>query len=195
MVPVSSVPPEPDASAEPVELRMRIHDPRVVDPRGRLVDAAALDEADVSGAVEVMDAIFRWRQAEQRVSEASERYMRLSATDMKAVRYLIVAADAGGPVTARDVAEHLGISSASTTKLLDRLEGGGHIERRPHPSDRRALALVVTESTRASAESTIGREHARRFHVAAALTPQDRAVVIDFLNALSRTGEEDWPRG
>ncbi len=185
--------PRSDGSAEPDELRMRMHDPRVIDAPGRLVDAGALDEEHLAGAVDVLDAMFRWQRAEARVRAASERYMRLSATDMKAVRYLIVVASGGGIATARDVAEHLGISSASTTKLLDRLEAGGHIERRPHPSDRRALALVVTEPTREAAERTIGREHARRFEVAAALSPRERTVVIEFLEALSRTSEGDWP--
>ena len=170
-----------------------MHDPRVIDAQGRLLDIDHLSEADLAGTVEVMDAIFRWREAEQRVSEASRTYMRLSATDMKAVRYLIVRSDQGEVVTARDVAEHLGISSASTTKLLDRLERGGHIERRPHPSDRRALALIVTDLTREVAETTIGREHARRFRIAADLAQGERDVVVKFLNALAETGEDTWP--
>ncbi|QGH71083.1 MarR family transcriptional regulator [Pseudactinotalea sp. HY158] len=172
-----------------------MHDPRVIDSRGRLIDVDGTDEEQVAGAVEVLNALFRWRRAEQRVSEASARYMRLSATDMRAVRYLIVAADAGTTVTARDIAEHLGISSASTTKLLDRMEAGGHIRRQPHPSDRRALAIVVTDATRVAAERTIGREHARRFRLAADLGPDERAAVIGFLDSLSRTAEDEWGEG
>src|SRR5690625_2082506 len=118
---------------------MRMHDPRVIDARGKLLAIDALGEAQLESTVEVMNAIFRWRQAEQRVSEASQEYMQLSSTDMKAVRYVIVRSDQGEVVTARDVAEHLGISSASTTKLLDRLERGGQIERRP-PHGREAGA-------------------------------------------------------
>src|SRR5699024_7195648 len=87
----------------------------------------------------------------------------------------------------------LGISSASTTKLLDRLERGGHIERRPHPHDRRALALSVTERTREAAEATIGHEHARRFRIAASLDEAEREIVARFLNALAHTGEDTWP--
>ena len=173
---------------------MRMHDPRVIDARGKLLAIDALGEAHLESTVEVMNAIFRWRQAEQRVSEASQEYMQLSSTDMKAVRYVIVRSDQGEVVTARDVAEHLGISSASTTKLLDRLERGGHIERRPHPHDRRALALSVTERTREAAEATIGHEHARRFRIAASLDEAEREIVVRFLNALADTGEDTWPK-
>lgn len=179
---------------EPVELQQQLHDPRVVDARGRLLDTTGMDPRTLSGSVAVMDALFRWREAENRVSEASRRFMRLSPSEMKAVRFLVVAADQERIVTARDLAEHLGISSASTTKLLDRLEAGGHMERRPHPTDRRALALVVAPGTRTAAEATIGAEHARRFRVAADLTARDREVVLAFLSALSRTGEAEWGR-
>jgi len=171
---------------------MRLHDPRIVDVRGRLVDISGISEDELGQIVRVMDAMFRWREAEQRVSRASHRYMRLGETDMKALRLAIIMADRGEHVTARDIAKHLGISSAATTKLLDRLEAGGHIRRNRHPSDRRALAIVVTPETRSAAELTVGREHARRFRVAAGMDPADRDVVIRFLDAMSATSEDEW---
>jgi DNA-binding MarR family transcriptional regulator len=171
---------------------MRMHDPRVIDRAGRLLQLDGIDEAELGQIVRVMDAMFRWREAEQRVSEASRRYMRLGDNDMKALRFAIVLGDRGEPVTARDIARHLRISSASTTKLLDRLEAGGHIRRTPHPTDRRALTVVVNPETRAAAESTVGREHARRFRVAAALPAAEREVVIRFLDQLSVTSEGEW---
>jgi DNA-binding MarR family transcriptional regulator len=171
---------------------MRLHDPRVIDPSGRLVDLSQLDEAELGQIVRVMNAMFRWREAEQRVSAASRRYMRLGETDMKALRFAIVMADKGQHVTGRDIAVHLGISSASTTKLLDRLEAAGHIKRTRHPTDRRALAVVVNPDTRSAAEATVGREHARRFRVAAALSPAEREVVLNFLESMSNTSEDDW---
>lgn len=171
---------------------MRLHDPRVIDRAGRMLRLEGIDEAELTQIVRVMDAMFRWREAEGRVSEASRRYMHLGDNDMKALRLAIVMADRNEYVTGRDIARHLGISSASTTKLLDRLEAGGHIKRTPHPNDRRALAIVVDPDTRAAAEATVGREHARRFRVAAALTPEEREIVIRFLDQLSVTTEGEW---
>jgi DNA-binding MarR family transcriptional regulator len=181
----------PKNEAQP-ELALRLHDPRVVDPTGRLVDLSSMDEAELAQIVGVMNAMFRWREAEQRVSAASRRYMRLGETDMRAIRFAIVMADRGEHVTARDIANHLGISSASTTKLLDRLEVAGHIVRTRHPTDRRALAVVVNPETRTAAETTVGREHARRFRVAASLSPEEREVVTRFLQSMSQTSEDDW---
>lgn len=174
---------------------MGLHDPRVMDARRRLgvLDALdGIDETNLGQMVRVMDAMFRWREAERRVTEASHRYMRLGETDMKALRLMIVKGDQGEHVTARDISEHLGISSAATTKLLDRLEAGGHVHRTRHPTDRRAIAVVITPETRKAAELTIGREHVRRFRVAAMLTPAEREIVIRFLEALSATTEDEW---
>jgi len=181
----------PAEETEP-EVALRMHDPRVADARGRLLDVGGFDEEELGQIVRVMDAMFRWREAELRVSRASQRFMRLGESDMKALRLVIVMTDQGRHVTAKDIAEHLGISSAATTKLLDRLESGGHITRSPHPEDRRAITVTISPDTRRSAELTVGREHARRFRVAAALDPEERETVIRFLEALSRTSEEEW---
>mgnify|MGYP001073105512 CR=1 FL=1 len=177
---------------QPDEIEMRLHDPRVVDARERLVDLAGIDEVELGQIVRLMDAMFRWRDAEQRVTRASHEYMRLGETDMKALRLAIVMADQDRHVTAKDIAKHLRISSAATTKLLDRLEAAGHIIRTPHPTDRRAIAVIVAPATRKAAELTIGREHARRFRVAAELPPDEREIVIRFLDALSATSEDAW---
>ncbi len=121
------------------------------------------------------------------MSEASQRYMKLGETDMRALRLLIAAQRQGVVVTPGSIAEHLAISTASTTKLLDRLERGGHIRRLPHPTDRRSLTIEITDDTRVAARETVGRAHARRFDVVAALSPEERAVVADFFDALEAT--------
>ncbi|TPX03337.1 MarR family transcriptional regulator [Schumannella luteola] len=169
-----------------------MHDPRVADIRGRMLDVSGLDDAEIAHVVAVLDAVRDWRVAESRMSEASRRYMNLGDNDMRALRYIIVVTDRGEVATATGIAEHLGISSAATTKLLDRLERGEHIRRLPHPSDRRSVSIVIDDATRRAAQATVGREHARRFHVAAALSPAERDVVIRFLTELSRTTESDW---
>ncbi len=169
-----------------------MHDPRVVDIRGRMLDVSHMDDAEIGHVVRVLDALRDWRAAEERLSAASRRFMKLGDNDMRALRYIIVVTDRGDIATAGGIAEHLGISSAATTKLLDRLERGEHIRRLPHPSDRRSASIVITPETRTAAQATVGREHARRFRVAAALAQAEREVVIRFLGELSRTTEGDW---
>ena len=84
------------------------------------------------------------------------------------------------------IAGFLKISAASTTKLLNRLERGGHIVRRVHPTDRRAFAIEITPETEASAKRTVGKQHAKRLDAAARLTSQEREIVTRFLQDMSR---------
>ncbi|MBL0887090.1 MarR family transcriptional regulator [Myceligenerans sp. I2] len=162
-------------------------DPRVMDPEQEIVRRAGLDDSDVDEVVRVLEGLRRWRETERRMSEASSRYMKLGETDMRALRFIIAMRNNRVIATPGAVAAHLGISSASTTKMLDRLAAGGHVRRLPHPTDRRSLALEVTEETRRSARETVGRTHARRFDVAARLSSRERAIVAGFLEDLAAT--------
>lgn len=162
-------------------------DPRVIDPRQELVRHDDLPESDLAEIVAVLSAMRGWREAEQRLSFESRSKMRLNETDMKALRYVIASMNAGITVTAGALAEHLHISTASTTKLLDRLEASGHVVRRPHPTDRRAVTVEITPETHREVRRTMGLQHARRFEVARSLTSDERAVVTRFLTDLSAT--------
>lgn len=163
-------------------------DPRIVDPERKLVDYSRMDPAEVDQVVRVLMAIRRWREAEQEISFQARSHMKLNETDMRALRFIVVAKNQGRIVTPGALAEHLGISTASVTKLLDRLAAAGHIERSPHPSDRRALAITITQRTHEEVRESVGRTHARRFEVAASLSAAEREVVIRFLDGLSATG-------
>ncbi|GAA3850018.1 MarR family transcriptional regulator [Brevibacterium ammoniilyticum] len=175
--------------------RSAVYDVEASDPQHRLIDRSGMAEADVEQITELMTAFGQLRDAEQELSEASRRYMRLGATDMKALHYLIICRHREILGTPSGIAEHLSISPAATTKLLDRLERGGHITRAPHPRDRRAQTVSITPETYASAMETVGRQQAKRFHAAARLTRDERDVVIRFLRDTRNEialGGEDW---
>ncbi|HLT67440.1 MAG TPA: MarR family transcriptional regulator [Microbacterium sp.] len=173
----------------PSDQRVALHAPLLNDPEEELVRRSHLRPAELESIVRVLDAMGAWREVERRMSEASQRYMKLGETDMRALRLLIAARRQHVPVTPGAIASHLGISTASTTKLLDRLERGGHIHRRPHPRDRRSLTIEISDETRAAARDSVGRSHARRFEVVADLTAEEREVVAAFFEALAATEE------
>ncbi|MFJ3404594.1 MarR family winged helix-turn-helix transcriptional regulator [Promicromonospora sp. NPDC090134] len=177
--------PVPDTESQPSML-----DPRVMDPDEEIVHRAGMDERDVDQVVRVLEALRGWHETERRMSEASRRYMKLGETDMRALRFIIAMQNHGRIVTPGAIAEHLGITTASTTKLIDRLAAGGHVHRFPHPSDRRSLAIEVSVETRRAARETVGRSHARRFDAAARLTPKEREIVARFLDDLASTEHE-----
>ena len=185
---------EPDGEA----VSSRMYEVDSNDPLSELVDRGDLPPEEIAEVGEVMAAMGRLRDAEQRLSDASQKYMKLGRSDMRALHYLIVAGHQGTVVTPSAIAAHLDISSASTTKLLDRLEAGHHIRRSPHPNDRRALAITITDETREAAMQTVGRMQAKRFHAAARLTSAERAVVTRFLDDMTdelTLRDEEWARG
>ena len=155
------------------------------DPESELVDRSGLEPEDLQQIAHLMEALRGLREAEERLSAASLRYMRLSSVDMRALHFLIVAGNTDVLPTPGAIAAHLGISSASTTKLLDRLERGGHILRERHPEDRRALVIRITPDTHEAAKRTVGQQQANRFNAAARLTPDERAVVERFLRDMT----------
>ena len=173
-----------------------IYDVDASDPRSTLIDRTGVEPEDLRQIAALRGALGELREAEQRLSQVSRRYMQLNETDMRALHYLIVCSNRGVVATPGGIAHQLGISTASTTKLLDRLERGGHIRRAPHPSDRRALAISITPETRHAAMETVGRQQSKRFYAAARLTAEERDVVIRFLRdmtaEISLTGEEPW---
>lgn len=156
------------------------------DPASELIDRSHLSDAEIAQIGRLMNALAGLREAEEGVRAASEKYMRLSTQDMRALHYLIVAKHRDEVATPGMLAAHLKISAASTTKLLNRLERGGHIVRRVHPRDRRAFAIEVTPETRSTAMQTVGKQHAGRFHAAARLSSDEREVVIRFLHDMTQ---------
>lgn len=56
----------------------------------------------------------------------------------------------------KDFAVKLGITTASVTAMLDRLEKGGHINRTHSPTDRRSWVISLTDETRNEAGKRYG---------------------------------------
>ena len=67
-------------------------------------------------------------------------------TAQQAALLLHAAREAAKP---NQLAPLIGTDTAGMTRLLDRLEGKGLIERRRHPDDRRSIVVEVTEAGRA----------------------------------------------
>lgn len=95
--------------------------------------------------MEAMKAVRAFTDAMDHMHGDLRGDMGMNATDLAALRMLILREQRGELVKPHDIATHLSITSASTTKLLERLETSGHLERRAHPTDRRARVVVLTE--------------------------------------------------
>ena len=66
----------------------------------------------------------------------------VNGTDMECLGFLLSKRIS----TPTELAKYTGLSSGATTAMLDRLEKGGFIERRPNPDDRRGTLIVLLKS-------------------------------------------------
>lgn len=100
----------------------------------------------------------------------------LGTTDVTAL-YLLGA----GPLGVAELSERLGIRTASTTVLVDRLAAAGHVRREPHPTDRRRTLVVLEDSARAANEAEWWPAIGVLDQVSRSLGQQEREVVLAFL--------------
>jgi DNA-binding MarR family transcriptional regulator len=136
-------------------------------------------------AVEVLNALRRYRAAESAMRKRTRDSMGMGDTDLAALRFLVRASRRGEDVNAKDLATHLGITSASTSVLIARLVGSGHLQRNPHPTDRRGVLLTVTTDSHVEVRSTLSAMHKRMITTAEAMTADEQAAVASFLDAMS----------
>jgi DNA-binding MarR family transcriptional regulator len=91
-----------------------------------------------------------------------------------------------GPSTQQALAHALEVSPRNITGLVDALEASGHVERAPHPSDRRAFLVTLTEAGRAEM-TRMQTEHAELTEtLLAAVDPADRDAFTRGLDAVAR---------
>jgi DNA-binding MarR family transcriptional regulator len=87
------------------------------------------------------------------------------------------------PITARELATRMSCEPSNATFVLDRLEQQGLIQRRPHPTDRRAKEIVLTPDGRHRRATVL--EHLSNQPPVAPLTATQQETLRDLLKALS----------
>lgn len=149
------------------------------------------DDADT--AVELLSATRRFRRADHEMRRRMSAGMDMNTTDLAALRCVIAHELADDPVTPLRLAQHLEISGASTSKLLDRLTASGHLERAPHPDDGRSRIVVATDHAHAQVRERLSGMHERMLEIAREVPAPARRAAIDFLLAMARHLETEAP--
>lgn len=103
----------------------------------------------------------------------------VATTDIVTLGHLYVQ----GPHSPTDLARRLGVTTASVTELLDRLEQRRWISRRPHPHDRRRVVATLTGTGQALIADIYREFGARLAPAYDDLGPDQRQVVLRFLHA------------
>jgi DNA-binding MarR family transcriptional regulator len=140
--------------------------------------------------MDVLGALRRFRRADESMRRQVSADLGVNPLDLRALQLVIAGERASRPLSPRDLSAQLEISTAATTKLVDRLVGSGHVDRTPHPHDRRSVVLVPTSRAHADLRRRMGAVHQRMGDVAGAVPAESREAVIKFLTSMALAMED-----
>lgn len=96
----------------------------------------------------------------------------------------------GGSCGVSHIGDHLGITNAATSQLVQRLVEQGLLERTEDPDDRRFKQLALTPAGRALIEQAIEARRRWLEDLTLALTPQQQANITATLLDLTQAARE-----
>ncbi len=129
----------------------------------------------VPGAVDLLNLMRRFREAERKMRAQTRNSMGMNETDMSALRFLL--------------AEHRKGVIASISVLIDRLCRDGYAERIVHPSDRRSVGIIPTQYSDTEVRGTLHEMHERMMDAVNMLSERERIAAAKFLEAMIRSVE------
>ncbi len=115
--------------------------------------SAGTNQPDERTEVPIVDLLRRFSVETDRFVERCSRSRGLHRTDLDALAVIMDASRNGVPLTPGGLAAALSLSPSATSALLDRLGGAGHVRRHRSDTDRRRVALEMSEGAEA-----LGRE-------------------------------------
>ncbi len=108
---------------------------------------------------------------------ATRRKLGLNITDSECLGYLSIK----GVATPTELANYTGLTTGSTTTMLDRLEKAGFIRRKPNPNDKRGVLVEIDEKWTQTAGPLVAGVQAAQAALIASYTAAELATIADFL--------------
>ncbi|MFD0590184.1 MarR family winged helix-turn-helix transcriptional regulator [Paenibacillus sp. GCM10027627] len=116
-------------------------------------------------------------------------------------RYRLLAdlEDNGGEELPSQLAEHLGVTRATVTGLIDGLERDGLVNRKASSEDGRQKSVMLTEAGRGKLRDMAPEHFARLEAMVGSLSMEERTVFLDLLGRITGgmsalTEDGDWSR-
>jgi DNA-binding MarR family transcriptional regulator len=135
----------------------------------------------------VLEALQVYRAAEAAMRRRTGAAMGIGDNDLLALRLILDNTAVGRPTFAKDLSAYLGVSSASTTLLIDRLVRGGFVERRPSRVDKRSVELVPTRDSLGDTGPLLQAAQEQIAAATAELSPDEAETVTRFLAKMRQT--------
>jgi DNA-binding MarR family transcriptional regulator len=142
------------------------------------------EEARRRRAVDLLQAFRLYRAAEVAMRRRTREAMSMGENDLLVLRYLLKAHRKGELVSPGELARYLGVSTASMTAIIDRLEKSGHVRRERHATDRRSIYVIPTVDSDDEVRKTLGDMHERMLNAVVDMSPDETRIVMDTLARL-----------
>ena len=97
---------------------------------------------------------------------------------------LLGALHCGGPQIMSSISDELGVTRRNVTALVDALEEEGLVQRKPHPTDRRATIIELTEQGFETTKNMYEEHRAAVADLFADLSEEDRGELTRLLGSL-----------
>ena len=97
-----------------------------------------------------------------------------------------------GDITRRELTRRLGITPASVSELLTKLETDGMLVRTQSKTDRRLLILSLTEKGRVAAQKYTAAREQRQQEMFACLNEEEKAALLSALEKLNLDCDEKY---
>ncbi|MCD6641135.1 MAG: MarR family transcriptional regulator [Nocardioides sp.] len=127
--------------------------------------------------------------AAARVNHVVARRAGLTETELVALQHLSREEIEGGSIGPAEIARRLDVSTAAATGIVDRLVNRAHVERRPHPDDRRRTTLHITPSGRREVVTQLLPMFIALDELDRELSEADREVVAAYLRRATEAFE------
>jgi DNA-binding MarR family transcriptional regulator len=109
------------------------------------------------------------------------RKLDLNVTDTEALSFLTIK----GSATPTELAQYTGLTTGSTTALLDRLEKGGLVKRTANPRDRRGAIVEIEPKYNQKAWPLVADIQKLNTEVIARYTDEELKTIADFLRRMT----------
>ena len=114
-------------------------------------------------------------------------HLGVNVTDMECLGLLFFK----GVATPSELASYTGLTSGATTAMLDRLEAGGLIERRPNPEDRRGTLIHLLKSGAEKVAPWFASARQAQNALVSSYSENELQIIADFFERSTNMWEEE----
>jgi DNA-binding MarR family transcriptional regulator len=118
---------------------------------------------------------------------AMSEWAGLNVTDMECLRFLFQK----GVATPSELSRFTGLTSGATTAMLDRLEKGGLIERRPNPNDRRGTLISPASSSAEKAASWFESARKAQDELISSYSESELEIIADAFERFTKLWDDE----